>query len=332
MKIRPDEANLSDLLRRFNLPLPTGAQRPVGTGTGTAQAIPKPAAGSKGAPATPATPGGTAPSTPRAAAAFAAASGSAAASTSAEPNLETLLDAVGGFELAGAAAEATAQPRSDVRASQRPAQPSNGGAQRSNSDAGQESRLISRVSPQVVARPGLPVPTPQKGATDARPALPLPLDVRPETRPEAAPQLRSEARVEQPAQRAEPQAAAAQAEVRATTELPRRELLARAEQSEIKTEMANQSALSPRAPALETATMQHWAAVEVSARTLPRNVRGDIAASPSDPPKKGAKRRGGDASEMEWLGARLARSNAYAVVFTLLGLLTLFVMARSCSG
>jgi hypothetical protein len=305
MKIRPEEANLSDLMRRFNLPLPTGAQRAVGTGTTTAQALPKPA-GSKGAPATPA-----------------------------EPNLNTLLDAVGNFvsgATADAAASLTPEPRSNVRASQRPEQqPPNGrAAAPPESEAGEESRFVSRVSPQVIARPGLLAPTPHKGAPDLRSAVPL--EGRAETRADAAPGARSETRVEQSAPRPEPQRAQAQpVEPRAITELPRHELSAtRTEQAEIHAEMPNQSALSPRAPGLEASAMQHWAAVEVSARTLPRNVR-DVTATPSDPPKKGGRRRSGGATENDWFGARVVRSNAYAIVFTLLGLLTLFVMARSCS-
>jgi hypothetical protein len=332
MKIRPEEANLSDLLRRFNLPLPTGPQRAVGTGTATAQALPKPT-GSKGAPATPATAGGPTQGAPRPGAASPATTGSA--STSTEPNLDTLLDAVGSF-VSEATADATArlppEPRSDVRASQRlEQQPSNGRtAPRAGADAGEESRFVSRVSPQVIARPGLLAPSPQKGAPDPRSAVPL--AARAETRPEAAPGARSEASVEQPAQRPEPQRAQAQpVEPRATAELPRHELSARAEEAASRAEMPNQPALSPRAPGLEASTMQHWAAVEVSARTLPRNVRGDVTATPSDPPKKGGRRRSGGATENDWFGARVVRSNAYAIVFTLLGLLTLFVMARSCS-
>jgi hypothetical protein len=183
----------------------------------------------------------------------------------------------------------------------------------------------------VIARPGLLAPTPHKVAPDLRSAVPL--EGRAETRADAAPGARSEARVEQSAQRPEPQRAQAQpVEPRAVTELPRHELSAiRTEPAEIQAEMPNQSALSPRAPGLEASTMQHWAAVEVSARSLPRNVRGDVTATPSDPPKKGGRRRSGGATENDWFGARVVRSNAYAIVFTLLGLLTLFVMARSCS-
>jgi hypothetical protein len=330
MKIRPDEANLSDLLRRFNLPLPTGPQRPVGTGTATAQAIPKPAA-SKGAAVAPGTAGGAGQTAPRAGAASLAST-----STSTEPNLETFLDAVAGFDRSGTAGDAAPQlnpePRSNVRASHRPQQqpPQGRAGSSAESDAGDESRFVSRVSPQVIARPGLLVPTPQKGAPDSRGALPL--DARAETRPDAAPGARADARVEQPVQRPEAQPPQTQqAEVRATTDLPRHEPSARAEPAEIQAEIPNQSALSPRAPGLEASTMQHWAAVEVSARTLPRNVRGDVKATQSDPPKKSGRRGSGGATENDWFGAHVVRSNVYAIVFTLLGLLTLFVMARSCS-
>ena len=185
------------------------------------------------------------------------------------------------------------------------------------------------------ARPGLLAPTLHQGAPDPRSAVPrsaVPLEARAEIRPDAAPGARAEASVEQPAQRPEPQRAQAQpVEPRATAELPRHELSARAEEAASQAEMPNQSAQSPRAPGLEASTVQHWAAVEVSARTLPRNVRGDVTATPSDPPKKGGRRRGVGATENDWFGARVVRSNAYAIVFTLLGLLTLFVMARSCS-
>ncbi len=333
MKIRPDDANLSDLLRRFNLPLPTGPQRAgAGIVAGGRPATPQPA-GAKGTPATPATPGAPAvpenPTAPRPAA--------AAPVPPAGPELGTLLDAAGGFDVAGATREAVAQlgtpaPRSDARAGERPAPSSNGSAAtRPEAEAEPESRFVSRVSPQVIARPGLLVPSAPKGAPDD-PRAPVLLDARIEARPDAAPAARPEARLEQAAPRPEPQAALAQAEARATTEVPRHDLRVRVEAAEIQSELAHPSALSPRAPTLEMATMQHWAAVEVSARTLPRNVRGEVAATPSDPPKKGGNRRGGGPTEVDWFGPRMARSNAYALVFTLLGLLTLFVMARACSG
>ncbi len=339
MKIRPDDANLSDLLRRFNLPLPTGPARTLGTGTATAQALPKPA-GSKGSAGAPPTPGNPPPTPGNQSATRPAVTPQAPSS---EPNLETLLEAVGGFDVAGAAAESLVQggkaaPPESGRANQRSApQPQpQGGAARPEAEADQESRFISRVSPQVIARPGSPLPALPKSAPDPRPASPAMLHAEAappaglETRAEAAPGARPEARVDQAAQRPEPQSALARTELSATTELPRRELLVRAETSEARAELAHQPALSPRAPGLEMATMQHWAAVEVGARTLPRNVRGEAALTPSDPPKKGGRGRGA-AAEIEWFSGRGPRSNAYAVVFTLLGLLTLFVLARSCS-
>jgi hypothetical protein len=340
MKIRPDDANLSDLLRRFNLPLPSGPQR-AGAGVGiggspaTPQAVPQPA-GAKGTPAAPAAPG--TPAMPANPSANAPRPAAAAPLPPAGPDLGTLLDVAGGFDIAGATREAVAQltrpaPRNDVRASQGPAPSSNGSAAaRPEAEADPESRFVSRVSPQVIARPGLLVPSSAKGEPRAAVLVDARIDARPEAAPAARPEARVEARIDQAAQRPEPQAALAQAEARAATELPRHDLRVRVEAAEIQREMAPPSALSPRAPTLEMATMQHWAAVEVSARTLPRNLRSDVAATPSDPPKNGGIRRSGGASEVDWFGPRMARSNAYALVFTFLGLLALFVMARACSG